>query len=264
MFEDRLNASGRTTSALIQSVDRALSILECFSIDHRERGVTEISKLLDLNKSTVHGLLSTLERRHYLEKSAENGKYRLGLKLLDLGTIKHESLELVIVAHPLMRTLVDKFQETTHLAIYDAGEVVYVDKIEARSTLNIISYVGKRNPAYCTGVGKCLLAHQPGEEVERVISSGLRPFTANTITDPEKFQNELDRVRREGYAFDNEEIDRGLVCIAAPIRKYRGNVVASLSIAAPTIRMEDEKTRRMVDSVKEVASAISKNLGYKQ
>jgi IclR family KDG regulon transcriptional repressor len=251
-------------SVFIQSVDRALSILESFTLDHQERGVTEISKSLSLNKSTVYGLLATLERRNYVEKNAENGKYRLGLKLLDLGTIKRESLELVIVATPFLQDLVDRFQETVHLAIYDAGEVVYVDKKESRNALmNINSYVGKRNPVYCTGVGKCLLAYQPTAEVERIIAKGFRAYTPSTITDPARFREELDLIRQGGYAFDREEFERGLVCVAAPVRNHHGQVIASVSISAPTIRIDEDRLLGLIKPMLDTALSISRNLGFK-
>jgi DNA-binding IclR family transcriptional regulator len=254
----------REASVFIQSVDRALSILECFTLDHQERGVTEISRNLSLNKSTVYGLLATLERRNYVEKNPENGKYRLGLKLLDLGTIKRESLELVTVATPFLQDIVDRFQETVHLAIYDAGEVVYVDKKMSRNALmHINSYVGKRNPVYCTGVGKCLLAYQPTEEIERIIAKGFQPYTPNTITDPALLREELDQIRQEGYAFDKEEFERGLACVAIPVRNHRGQVVASVSLSAPTIRIGQDRLPGLVKPMKDAALSISRNLGFK-
>lgn len=250
--------------SLIQSVDRALSILECFTLEHREWGVTDLSKKLGLNKSTVFGLLSTLERRDYVEKTPEGGKYRLGLKLLDLGTIKHESLEVVSVAQPVLSDLVQRFQETVHIAIYDSGSVVYVDKKDSKNTLASISWIGKRNPAYCTGVGKCLLAFQSEEELRRVIAQGLQAFTSQTITDPETLRTELARVREEGVAFDREEIERGLACVAAPIRDHLGRVIASISLSAPTIRLDTEMLTRITESVRAAAATISLNLGFKK
>ena len=253
----------KKSSVFIQSVDRALAIVESFTVDHREWGVTDLAKSLGLNKSTVFGLLATLELRGYVEKSPENGKYRMGLKLLDLGTIKHESLELVVVARPVLKDLIDRIQETVHLAIYDNGEVVYVDKIEAKSTLNIISYVGKRNPTYCTGVGKCLLAFQAPKEIERVIGRGLRAYTQNTITDPDKLLAELEKIRTKGCAFDSEEIELGLVCVAAPIMNHLGRVIAALSVSVPTIRAGDDKLQEYLQILRSAAIQISQKLGYK-
>ncbi|OHD23947.1 MAG: hypothetical protein A2Y38_12020, partial [Spirochaetes bacterium GWB1_59_5] len=194
-MDARVSNKPLKTSGSIQSVDRALSILECFTMERQELGVSELSRLLGLNKSTAFGLLSTLERRGYLQQNSENGKYSLGLKAIDLATVRLAGFDFTRVARPLLKGLVDRLGETVHLAIYDRGEVVYVDKIESGSTIQIASYIGKRNPCYCTGVGKCLLAFQPEAEVERVIATGLIPRTGKTITDPVVFRATLARIR---------------------------------------------------------------------
>jgi len=170
-------------SGYIQSVDRALSILELFSNERPEIGVSDIARLLNLNKSTAFGLLSTLERRGYVEQNPDNGRYRLGLKTIELGQQKLSTFNIGQIAHPILKTLVDKVGETAHLAIYDHGEVIYIDKVECDNALSIASFIGKRNPAYCTGVGKCLLAFQSEEEIARVLSGVLEVRTPKTITD---------------------------------------------------------------------------------
>lgn len=253
----------RRSSGLIQSVDRALAILESFSVERPELGVSELSRSLGLNKSTAFGLLSTLEHRGYVEQNPETGKYRLGLRVLDLGTIKLSGLDLARVAKPVLRALVDRLRETVHLAIYDRGEVVYIDKIEGDNALQISSFVGKRNPSYCTGVGKCLLAFQPAEELERVIALGLPARTPETITEPGRLRAALERVRAEGHATDDEEIELGLACVAAPVRNRFGEVCAAVSVSVPTIRASEERRREFTAAVEEAARAVSEGLGYR-
>ena len=250
-------------SGFIQSVDRALSILEFFSLERTESGVSDIARALNLNKSTAFGLLSTLERRGYLEQNPENGRYRLGLKLLEMGNVKLASFDLARAAHPILRNLVDRLGETAHLAVYDHGEVVYVDKVEADNMLKISSFIGKRNPSHCTGVGKCLLAFQSEEEVARVIRAGLTARTPKTITDPEAFRRELENIRRIDRGRDEEEFALGLVCSAAPVRDNRGAVCAAISVSAPTIRTPPEKAALLSSAVDEAAHAISEALGFK-
>lgn len=250
------------TTGTIQSVDRALSILECFSLERQELGVSELARLLSLNKSTAFGLVSTLERRGYLQQNSDNGKYGLGLKALDLATIRLAAFSFTRVARPILKALVDRLGETVHLAIYDRGEVVYVDKIESSSTIQIASFIGKRNPCYCTGVGKCLLAFQPEAEVERVVAGGLAPRTAKTITNPDAFRAALAHIRSVDQAIDDEEFELGLVCVAAPIRDSSRAVCAAISVSSPTFRIGRDTIVEIARQVSETAAAVSQSLGY--
>lgn len=261
-MDSNVNSKPLRASGSIQSVDRALSILECFTMERQELGVSELSRLLDLNKSTAFGLLSTLERRGYLQQNQENGKYSLGLKALDLATVRLAGFDFTRVAKPMLKALVDRLGETVHLAIYDHGEVVYVDKIESGNTIQIASYIGKRNPCYCTGVGKCLLAFQPESEVERVIARGLVPRTVKTISDPAAFRATLARIRAVDQSIDDEEFELGLVCVAAPIRDRTGAVLAAISVSSPTFRIGRDTIVEIARQVSEAAIAVSQALGY--
>jgi len=250
-------------SGFIQSVDRALTILEFFSQERPEAGVSDMARELHLNKSTTFGLLSTLERRGYVEQNPENGKYRLGLRTLDLATIKLAGFDIARIAHPLLSSLVEQLGETAHLAIYERGEVIYIDKVESDNTLRIASFIGKRNPAYCTGVGKCLLAFQTEEEIDRVIRAGLVARTPQTITDQAKLKAELATIREKNRAADNEEFTLGLVCSAAPVRDSQGKVCAAISVSAPTIRTTPKRLAIIDKAIAEASSTISRALGYK-
>lgn len=258
-----MKKEAKAKSNFIQSVDRALQILETFSKENRELGVTEVSNILGLHKSTTFGILATLENKGFVEQNPNTGKYKLGLKLFELGNVVGDGMELRNIAYPFLKELVEKYQETVHLVVHDKGEVVYIDKIDSNSAININSHVGKRNPMYCTGVGKCLLSYLDEEYVEEILSNELKSYTPNTITDPERIKDELVKAKVNGYCFDDEEIEMGLRCIAAPIKDHLGQVIAAISVSGPSMRMTDEKLKLLIEPVKKTTLIISRQLGYK-
>lgn len=261
----RLN-SNKSAGSFIQSVDRALRVLELFMEHERDLGVSEIARLLDMNKGTVFGLLATLENRNYVERNPENGKYQLGLKVIELGFSNYKRHTLIDLAKPYIKALAEKEMETVHLVVEDSYEVVYVDKIEGNATdiLNVITYIGKRNPLYCTGVGKCLLAFMEEERRENYLDTvQFVQYTKNTIMTKDALRKELEKIRQNGFSFDNEEMEQGLVCIASPIKNSEGKVVAALSLSGPRVRMTDERIKEMCLSLKETSMIISKYLGYR-
>lgn len=250
----------------IQSVARALKILDLLSTSNGEMALAEIAVKLGLPKSTVHGILSTLRDFEYVEQSPFTGKYRLGLRLFELGNAVARNWDLRTIAGPHIQKLLEELKETVHLVILDKGEVLYIDKREYHdASLRIVSQVGMRLPAHCTGVGKVLLAYLPPKEVKRIISQkGLPRYTKNTITDAKKLEEELAKIREQGYAVDNEEIMDSLRCIAAPIRDNTGKVSAAISVSGPVTRMCGEKFDLAVKKVTETAQSISKELGYRK
>lgn len=256
---DGLQKNGNT----IQSIERALRVLEEFSARERELGVTELAKRLGLNKSTCFGILHTLQSNGYLEQNPDTGKYCLGLKLFELGQTYEAGLELRNIAKPYLENLSEKTKETVHLVVRNGMDAVYIEKVEGPSAINIISQVGKRVNLHCTGVGKSLLAFLPREQLERVLQhSKLKQFTEYTITDKEKLLDELERIREKGYSIDNEEIELGLRCVAAPLFNHRNEVIGAISIAGPTMRLTLGMIEELADLVKEAALQISQRLGY--
>ncbi|AGY76607.1 IclR family transcriptional regulator [Clostridium autoethanogenum] len=255
----------KSKSNFIQSVDRALQILECFSKEENELGVTQIANMLDFYKSTTFGLLSTLENRGYLKQNPESGKYRLGIKLFELGKLVEENMDLRTSAIPYLKGLVDKYGETAHLAMKDGNEVIYIDKVEGKNAIGIInSQVGRVARMHCTGVGKAVLAFMSEEDIEKIIENiKFNRYTSNTITDKNKLKEELKKIRKKKYSVDNEEIEIGLKCVAAPIINYDDEAVGSISVSGPTSRMNDEKMNLIAEDVKKVSIEISRVLGYK-
>lgn len=252
-------------SDLIHSVDRAIDILELISESDGGLGVTEISERLQLPKSTAFRLLSTLSYKGLVKKDESLKKYKLGIKLFQLGSEVFNELELRDEVRPFLEELVKEINETGHFVVEEQGEVIYIDKVESTHAIRQYSRIGRRVPLHCTGVGKAFLAFKSEEEIERLIEErGLQRFTANTITDYEALEKELNKIRENGFAIDNEEIQEHLMCVAAPIFNYLGEVVGAISIAGPKVRMGDEDNiKKIAARVKETAQMISARLGYR-
>lgn len=252
------------SSTRIRSVAKALTILDLLAAHQGDMSLGEIARALDLPKSTLHGLLATLRDFGYLEQSPFDGRYRLGVRLFEIGNIVANNWDVRKVAAPHIQKLVDELEETVHLVVLDKGEVLYIDKRESRRSLRIVSQVGMRLPAHCTGVGKVLLAYLHPSEVKRIIATkGLARYTRHTITDPRQLEAELAKIREMGYAVDNEEIMDSLRCVAAPIRNHNGKVCAAVSVSGPVARLEGEKFRLAVEQVVRTAAEISAGLGYR-
>lgn len=250
---------------LVKSVDRALHVIDIVSTRKEGYGVTELARLVDLNKSSVYRILSTLAAHGYMEQDQETGRYKLGYKVLELSAKLLDSIDLRAEAHPFLKELEAMTNEVVHLVVYDQGEVVYIEKLEGTETLRMHSQVGKRAPMHCTSVGKVILAHLPPEEMERIIAKkGLPRHTEHTITDVTTFRLHLEEIRKRGYALDLEENESGIICIAAPIFGYNGKVVAAVSVSGPTIRMTEQRLHELKDKMMEVGRNISRRLGYQE
>jgi DNA-binding IclR family transcriptional regulator len=260
---------GRSRSAKqlnysIQSVVRGAKIVDAIAAAEKEIGAQQISTNLGLNISTVFRFLQTLSQCGLVEQDPETGKYGLGLKLLDWGMQVLRRMDLRRDALPFLRELNEKTLEMVHLTVYDRDAAIYIEKIESPTPLRVYSEVGKAAPLHCTGVGKVLMAALSEQElVELLKRYPLRRFTANTITDVAALKSELNRIRAQGFAMDNEEHEEHIRCVAAPIRNHTGRVVASISIAGPTTRVTRDRVPELVGAVKETAQKISTRFGYK-
>jgi IclR family transcriptional regulator, KDG regulon repressor len=251
---------------LVQTIERVSAILDIVSRNTQGTSIRDLSSRLNLPKGTVHRLLSSLAYFGYIRQDGKTKNYFLGLKLLELGSLIVDQLDLRKIAEPLLIELVERVGETAHMVILDQNEVVYIDKIEAEhreSGLKMASRVGSRNLAHSCGVGKVLLSFLTEDELNEVIAKkGLLKRTDNTITDPLQFKEHLLAVRNQGYAIDEEENEKGIRCVAAPIFDGRGKAVAAISISGPAFRV----TRKLIqDTVKKevikTTSEISRLLG---
>jgi DNA-binding IclR family transcriptional regulator len=245
-----------------QVVDRVVDILETFATVGPELGVSDVSRALGLKKATAHRLLASLLRRGLVAQDPATRRYRLGMKLWELGSLATSQLDWVDRVKPFLQHLTDVTGETSHLAVLNDGQVLYVDKVESTRSLRMPSQVGKRLPVHCTGVGKALVAFLPEEVLKGVIARrGMPRMTAHTITETDALFHQLADVRERGFAIDNEEIDEGLTCIAAVVRDHTSHVVAAISIAGPTSRLRPETQADRAREVVGTANAMSRALG---
>lgn len=248
----------------IQSIDRAILILKCFTENRKEMKLSEIAYELDLNKSTVHGIISTLKYHGLIEQDEETQKYRLGMYIVELGNLVLNSIDIRKIAYPIIRDVSKQLNETVHLSKLDGSELVYLDKVESNQSMRIFTFVGSRMPIYCTGMGKAMLAYKNDDIINKFLPEILKPMTRNTITDKKELLKQLKTIRERGYAMDNEENSDGLRCIAAPIFDHNGEVRYSISVSGPTVRITEDKTENVAKIIKESAKEISYRLGYKK
>ena len=250
----------------IQTVTNALRLLEAFD-ENEELGVTELSRRLDLHKNNVFRLLATLHERNYVDQ-CDNERYRLGPGCLALGRSFTRGLNLLRAARPILEGLASEVGETVHIGQLRGFEVLHLDAESARGLLVAGSRVGQRLPAHCTALGKLLLAQGSAElrqayDNEVVGTEGLSQLTAETITDRNKFFEHLRGVSAEELAFDFEECEVGLNCVAAPIYNDTEAVVAALSLSGPCFRLSEDVLRdRLAPHLSRAAEALSGRLGY--
>jgi len=243
------------------AVERALNILEAAS--QRREGLTnsEISRRLGIPKSSASYILRTLERRGYLRRDIETGRYRLGLKLLSLGGETQAGLDIAEVALPFMRGLVERLGMTCHLAVVDQNEAVYIEKVEAPGFFKVNTWVGRRMFLHSTSVGKALLAWMPKAERDALLHNcDFKRRTPRTITSHARLVAELERVHQQGYAVDDEENSLGARRIAAPVFDALGNVVAALGVSGTLTQMDSAKMTRVEDALKDTARRVSRQL----
>lgn len=248
----------------VQSVERAIAILRSFSRDKPERGISELSRELGVHKSTVYRLLATLERHGLVARNPETERYRLGLDLLTLAAQVVEHMDVREIAGPHLRELSERCQETVNLAILHEGQVMDLEQFvpPVRSVKNI-GWVGRRMPPHCTAAGKVLLAHLPPDKLERFLQSRLERLTPRTITDPDRLREELERVREQGYAVAEEELEDGLNALAAPIYDHAGAVNVAASLAGPAFRLPPAIFPHLATLLLETCAKISSELGYR-
>lgn len=247
----------------IKSIKRSVQILKSFTLQSKELGITELSRILHLHKSTIHRILVTLEDEHIVLQNQATKKYRLGMKLFELGNIAKEQIEIRDYAKPIMDELAKKTEESIDLNIISDNKRVSIEKIDSPHDLRRIIQLGRSLPLYCGGSGKAILAFLPASEIERIIcKENLICLGPKTITDPVILREHLKEIRKNGYAQSFEERVIGSSSVAAPIFDYEGNVIASISISGPITRFTKKKIPIFISLVKEAAEKISTKFGY--
>jgi DNA-binding IclR family transcriptional regulator len=248
----------------VQVLDRAFAMLDALAQARDDASLAEIAALVHMHKSTVHRLLMVLEQHRAIDRDPSTGRYRLGMRLFELGNIAVGRFDIRARARPHLEKLMHDTNETVHLCVLDHGEVLYLDKVEPSRSVRMASTVGHRNPMHCTSVGKAILAGLPEEEVDDVIRRhGLRRMTANTIVTPVELKRELLGIRERGYSIDNEENEEGVRCVGAAVKNHLGCSAAAVSVSAPAFRLSMEIVPVIASAVVQTANSISSEWGYR-
>src|SRR5579872_630123 len=259
--ERRKTALGRPT---VQSVDRTLDVLEALATRRTATGISELSHIVGLHVSTVHRLLATLVDRGYVRQDPETARYHLGARIFSLSSAAEVHLDLRLLGRPFLERLMRATGETSNLVVLADEEICYLDQVESSHLVKMFTQPGTRAPLYCTGSGKVCLAYLSEERRSAYLGQRLRARTSHTLIDREQLERELMEIRRLGYGYDNEEMEEGVRCVAAPLFDRRGHVVGALSVSGPTPRMTPHKAPACVTPLLSVARELSAQLGYGQ
>jgi DNA-binding IclR family transcriptional regulator len=246
----------------VQVLERSFRILDALAGAPAELSPVELAMKLRLHKSTIHRLLVVLEGQRFIRRTPE-GKYGLGMKMIEMGSRAAAQLDLGGQALPFLQRLVDKTGETAHVCVPSGTEMISVANVPGRWTLRTPSTVGRRTHMYCTAIGKAYAAFLPSETLDDLIERlNFVRQTRRTIMSPSAFRAELARIRRRGFAVDDEENEEGLRCIGAPVRNFSGLVIGALSIAGPVFRVPKDKIPSLARAVMAAADELSAQMGY--
>lgn len=253
---------------LVQSVDRALRIIEFLAENPTGTGITEISKSLGLSKGTVHRLISTLKERDFAYQSSNTELYRLSYKILYLYNCISNNIDMFKVSRPIIRKFADKVDATVHLATLDEkrSNIVYIDRIEPMNSQKpfvMSSRVGKKAPCYCTAAGKILLSQYSDDEIRDIMKGEeYKTYTDKTIKNIDEFLEEIHKVRKQGYALDENEYDHGIICISIPIYNSNDKIDFAMSVTGLILYTKAEELINLKDQLDEVSRKVSNAINY--
>jgi IclR family transcriptional regulator, acetate operon repressor len=256
-----MGSSSDTRGTSVHSVDRAISILQVLA-RRGAVGVTQIAAELDVHKSTVFRILSTLEARGLVEQHASRGQYQLGHGVVQLAAGATSRYDISLVSRPICEELAEDIGETVNIAIHDGRQVINIDQVIGSSSVTTVNWVGQRTPLHTTSPGKVFLAAMSPKGLKAVLDRGLERLTEHTIVDARVLMKQLAEVRDLGYAYTVDEHEVGLASVAAPIREFSGNVCAAVLLSGPTFRIQEETIQAVADRVLAAASAISERNGF--
>ena len=248
----------------MSTADKILDILEVLLESNREVGIMEIAELSGINSSSAHRILTTLVNRGYLIQPYPRGKYSLGYKFLAYGASVEANLNLVDIAKPIMQELTKDIGESVSIAIPDSYAAVQVGRVEVNRVLKISPQIGRRIPLHNNGPGKILLSLMEDQDIDKFLKeSKLTRETKHTITDPSKLLTEIKKIRKTGVAYDDEEAEIGVRCVAAPVNDSLGLVKAALSMIGPSTRISKKRLKELAVPVAKSAADISRLMGFK-
>jgi DNA-binding IclR family transcriptional regulator len=257
-----VNRNPRRDSARLSSVTTAIHLLKTFTLEDDELGISELAKRLGVAKSTVHRLATALLEEGFLQQNIENGRYRLGVGLFSLGSLVRARLDVTAESKHILNALRDKTQENVRLAVLERQSVVFLHDFESPQTLRLRSGTGQLRPAFCTAEGLCLLSGLRERELTKFLEYPRPERTVKTTIDEAELRLRIKRVKKTGYAVEDEECDEGTRCLAAPIFNGEGRIVASIGVAGPRARIRKSQFPRMAPVVIEAAQQVSERLGY--
>ncbi|MEU7326012.1 IclR family transcriptional regulator [Streptomyces griseoviridis] len=253
--------SGRATAGSVQSVDRAVSVLEILA-RHGEAGVTEIADELDVHKSTAFRLLGVLENRGLVAQAKERGKYYLGAGVLRLAGAAAVRLDISQEGVPVCREVADELGETVNIAVLDDDAAVNIMQARGTASVTAQNWLGRRTPLHATSSGKVLLAHASPTLREGLLARSLPRFTERTITGASVLRGELEAVIEQGYAVTVEELELGLTAVAAPVRAHDGRVIAAISVSGPVYRLNSDRLPEVAKRTVAAGAELSRRMGY--
>lgn len=248
---------------LVQAVLKALEIMEVLC-GNQPCGVLELSKKAGLNRSTVNRLVATLERAGYVEQEKERGNYRATLKFFELGNKVIQKMDIKEQAYPIMQKLSEATEESIYLAVLDGNQFLYVSIIDSPQVLRCSAAIGIHPLTYCSASGKVLLAYLPEDKKKAFIPEGFKSFGLNTISNITDLEAELDKIRVNGYAIDDEEWNPNVRALAAPVWNHDGKIQATLSIAGPKVRMSRQRMEEVAQLLVKAADELSAKIGYRK
>lgn len=254
-------ASGAASGGTVQSVDRAIRVLEILA-EHGQAGAGEIARELGVHPSTASRLVGALVAHDLVEQPDRRGKYRLGIGLLRLAGATAGQLDLTTQAQPICDALAAELDVTTNVAIATGGVAINVCQAQPSRAVTTQNWVGQRTVLHATSSGKVLLAYMSEEDLAEVLDGSLDEFTPQTVTSPEKLREQLEEIRESGYATAEEEFEEGLNAVAAPVRAHDGTVVAAISASGPAYRLTAERLPEFRDAVVRAAADVSRRMGY--
>jgi DNA-binding IclR family transcriptional regulator len=246
----------------LKSMQKLMAVLDCFSRYDRSLSLAELSERCRMPKTTVHRLVTSLREAKLLEQDKGRDRYRMGIRLFELGSIVLANLDVHREARDFVERLGEISGESAHLCVFDGTNMVIIEHREpGGSSVNWTTTLSI-SPSYCTGVGKAALAFQEPATIEKVIRQGLLPYTPNTLTDPDALRADLAETRRRGYSIDEGEHQPNVRCVAAPIRNASGRVFAAISVTGPMDRVTRERVPVLAELVIATANQLSRQLGF--
>jgi len=245
----------------VRAIERALDVLLCFSQAEPVLSLTQIAERLNMPKSTTHRYLATLEAARFVRRDEATGSYHLGYRFIEMASLVLQEADLERWAQPHLERLAAEWGETVDLAVLDGEQVVYLQVIESPQRVKIAAAVGQRLPAYCTASGKAFLAYMPDDQVHQILSQGMPRYTDNTRVSAADLQRDLRITRERGFAISEQEYEKDINAVAAPILDSHGCPVAVIAIAGPAYRLSRERMLEMGPSIKRATGAIAREVG---